>query len=188
MTRKNTHGDDAQHTPGVNDGLPSNPVAIARYEAKRAESRRLQREALELRKSGYSYRQIGEVQGCTASAASQRVNKAIKREVPQELIDSTRQVELDRLDAMTLMNTALMEKAFQAGDVEGYLKLQAANNAIHDRRKGIVPIQQPTKLVIDQQVTSNEQDRELSELIGKEADQMQAKLDSLNALNKKAFG
>jgi len=188
VTRKNTHGDDAQHTPGKNDGLPSNPVAIARWEARKSEARRKQREALELRKSGYSYRQIGEVQGCTASAASQRVNKAIKREVPQELIDSVRAIELDRIDAMTLMNTALMEKAFQAGDTDRYLKLQAANNALHDRRKGIVPIQQPIKLVIDQQVTSNEQDRELSELIGKEADAMQAKLDSLNAMNRKAFG
>ena len=189
VTRKNTFGDDDKHTPGVNDGLPSNPAAIIAYERKRSESRRLQTQALEMRKAGHTYREIGEVQGCSAPTAAHRVTRAIKREVPKELIDSVRAIELDRIDTITKMNIALMESAYRAGNHDLFFKAQNAVNAQHDRRKSIVPIQQPTKLIIDQQVTNqSEQDRELSELIGKEAEQMQSKLDSIQQMRQKAYG
>ena len=101
MGDKNVHPDGAKHTPGKNDGLPSSPAAIIRYERKRAESKRLQTEALEMRRSGYSYREIAAHQNCAVTTAATRVTKAIRREVPQELIDSTRAIELDRIDQMT---------------------------------------------------------------------------------------
>lgn len=189
MPRKNTYGEGAKHTPGVNDGLPSNPVAVARYERARAEAKQAQIEALELRRSGYSYREIARLQGCSVNTANSRVRKAISKAIPQELIDSTRAIELDRIDQMTLMNLALMEKAFREGNNDLYLKVQDRVNALHDRRARIVPIQQPTKLVIDQQVTTQtDQDRELSELIGQAADKMQQKLDKLNGVHEQTFG
>lgn len=170
-------------------GIPSNPVAVATYERKRAESRRLQVQALELRKAGYTYRQIGEVQGCAATTVANRVRKAIRREVPQELIDSTRAIELERIDTMTLMCQKIMQKAFDAGDTETYFKAQDRANALHDRRANLIPIKAPTKLLIDQNVTTQtDADRELSEIIGKKADEIKAQVESLDHINNQAFG
>lgn len=189
MVRKHRHDDDAEHMPGENDGLSSNPVVIARYERKRAETRRLQVEALELRKAGYSYRRIGEIQNCKASTAANRVTNAIQREVPRELVDSTRAIELERLDAMTKICQEVMAQAVAKGDTETYFKAQDRWNAIHDRRARIVPIQEPTKLVIDQQgAVQNDQDRELTEIIGKRADEMKAQIDSLNQMHNRVYG
>ena len=183
MGDKNVHPDGAKHTPGKNDGLPSSPAAISRRASKRAESKRLQTEALEMRRSGYSYREIAAHQNCAVTTAATRVTKAIRREVPQELIDSTRAIELDRIDQMTKMALALMEKAYLAGDTETYFKAQDRVNALHDRRVKIVPIQQPVRLTIDQQITTNDQDRELIDLIGKEAVKVQDQLNVLNNLD-----
>lgn len=175
--------DDAGPTPDGyrrGAGVPRTASAIARFERSKAENRTLQREALEMRKNGMTYRQIAEIQNCGAGTAASRVQKAIRREVPTELVDATRAVELDRMDTMTLMNLTLMQKAYDRGDVETFLKVQDRVNAIHDRRKTIVPIVQPTKVIIDQAVTTqSEQDRELSELIGKAADAVNRNLDSL---------
>lgn len=156
---------------------PRSAAAIARWEREKAHSRQLQRETLEMRKAGFSYRQIAEVHGCSVATSLKRYKKAIARDVPGELIEHTRTLELDRYDAITQMNMALLQKAYESGDVEAFCKIQNQIHSVHDRRKGIVPIAVPAKLVVDQSVTTQtEQDRELADLLGKAAQDVEDKV------------
>lgn len=163
--------------PVTGNPPPRSAAAIARYERERAERQRLKVQALEMRRLGIPYRQIAEEQGCNVRTAISRVKKAIKQNVPQELVDATRAIELDRYDQITTMNLTLLQKAYESGDIENYCKLQDRINAIHDRRAKIVPIQQPTHLVIDQSVTTQtDQDRELTELLSRQSKEVEDKL------------
>lgn len=154
------------------------PSAIARYEREKAEQKALVCQALELRKSGYSFRRIAEAQGCSVRTANLRVKKAISKYVPEELVDETRRVELDRYDQITLMNFNLLSRAYDAGDVESFCKLQDRVNAVHDRRKKMIPIEVPTRLVIDQTVEQRtEQGQELADLFERAAQDVEDKIE-----------
>jgi hypothetical protein len=157
------------------------PAAIARWEREKSEQRALQREALELRQAGYSFRRIAEIQGCSVRTAATRHRKACRREVPEELIVETRKVELDRYDTLTLMNMKLLAQAFEVGDIEAFCKIQDRINAVHDRRAKMIPIQVPVTMVIDQKVDhTTDQDRELSTLLGQAAQDVEDKIRWLN--------
>jgi DNA-binding Lrp family transcriptional regulator len=56
-------------------------------------------DALTLRLSGLSYRRIADEQGCSVSAAHDRVQRALKAYVPQEDVDQLRKIEGERLEA-----------------------------------------------------------------------------------------
>lgn len=162
---------------GDDKNKPRSAAAIARWEREKAQQRQKQRETLELRKSGLTYRQIAEIHGCSTATSLNRYKKAIARDVPAELVEVSRTLELDRYDTITAMNMALLQKAYEAGDVDNFCKLQDRINQVHDRRKGMIPIAVPTKLVVDQTVTAQtEQDRELSELLGKASEELEDKL------------
>ena len=62
-------------------------------------------EALELRKAGFSYRQIGERLGISAAAAHKLVSKALGEisERARDVAQETLALELERLDAMTAL-------------------------------------------------------------------------------------
>lgn len=62
-------------------------------------------EALELRKAGLSYRQIGERLGISAAAAHKLVSKALGElsERARDVAQETLALELERLDAMTAL-------------------------------------------------------------------------------------
>ncbi len=157
------------------------PSAIARYEREKAETRARQLQAVEMRKSGYSFRKIAEEQGCTIKTALKRYNVGIKTHIPPELIDAVRATELDRFDALTVMNHKLMIKAYEAGDVDAFCKLEDRLLAVHDRRAKLVPIQVPQRLVVDATITEQtDQDRELADLLRKEAEKVEESIRFLN--------
>lgn len=161
--------------------MASTPAGIARVAREKDEQRRLVAEALELRKSGHSFRQIAAIQGCAINTAMNRCRKAIAKRIPQELVDATRAVELDRYDSITQMNLSLLVRAYEAGDIEGYCKIQDRINGVHDRRAKMVPIHVPTQLVIDQSVEHRtEQDRELADLLGRAAQDVEDKIRQLS--------
>jgi DNA-binding Lrp family transcriptional regulator len=56
-------------------------------------------DALTLRLSGLSYRRIADEQGCSVSAAHDRVQRALNAYVPQEDVDALRKIEGERLEA-----------------------------------------------------------------------------------------
>lgn len=127
-----------------------------------------------MRQAGYSYSQIAEAQRTSIKSAMSRVRKGAARDIPTELVETVRNLELSRMDTITLMNLSLMQKAYEAGDVDSFCKLQDRVHAVHDRRKKIVPIEAPTKLVIDQTTTmQTDQDRELSEMLARKAQEVE---------------
>lgn len=143
-------------------------AAIARFEREKAEQMNARREAVELRKNGLSFRKIAEAQGCTVRTATKRYERGLKEYVPAELVESARAIELDRFDALTQINIALLAKAFEAGDIDSVCKLQDKILAVHDRRANLIPIKVPQRLVVDATVeTKTDQDRELSDLLGR---------------------
>ena len=156
------------------------PSAVARWEREKAEYRRLVLESVELRKSGYSFRAIGEHQGCSIHTAIKRYNKGIKEYVPPELVEAARATEIDRFDALVVMNHTLLVKAYQAGDVDAVCKLQDKLLAIHDRRAKLIPIQVPTRLVVDATVEhTTDQDRELADLLSGMSQEVEDKINDL---------
>jgi len=158
-------------------GEPRTPAAIARFEREKANQRKLQREVLELRKAGYSYYRIAQVQGCSTRTALNRYKRAIARDIPEEEIIEARKLELDRYDEITVMNMALLARAFEAGDVETFCKIQDRINGVHDRRRMMIPIQVNPKLVIEQETTlRTAQDSELADLLGKAANDVEDKV------------
>jgi len=164
--------------------MAATPSGIARVAREKDEQRRLVAEVLELRKSGHSFRRIAEIQGCAVKTAMSRYRKALARHVPTELVESVRAIELDRFDAITLMNMSLLVRAYEAGDTETYLKVQDRIYATHDRRKKLVPIEVPTQLVIDQKVTAQtDEDRELADLLSRAAQSVEDKLSWINDPN-----
>lgn len=153
---------------------PRSAAAIARWEREKAQQRQGQRQALEMRQMGYSYRQIAEAQNISVRSATLRCKKAVRRDIPTELVETVRNLELDRLDTITTMNLALMQRAYSAGDIESFCKLQDRVHAVHDRRKKMVPIEVPTRLVVDQTTTvQTDQDRELAEMLANKAQEVE---------------
>lgn len=170
----------------VEEHKPRSAAAIARWEREKANNRERQRQALEMRQAGYSYSQIAQAQGTSSKSAMSRVKKAAARDIPTELVETVRDIELFRLDTITLMNLSLMQKAYEAGDIENFCKLQDRVHAVHDRRKKIVPIEAPTKLVIDQNTTvQTDQDRELSEMLARKAQEVE---DTVRWLTEQTLG
>jgi hypothetical protein len=158
----------------------TNPSAVAKFEREKAQARELRRQALEMRKSGKTFREIADVQNCAIRTAMTRYNKAMKEYVPQELVESVRGTELDRFDALTQINISLLAKAYEAGDIDAVCKLQDKILAVHDRRAKLVPIQVPTRVVLDATVEhTTEQDRELRDLLSGMSKDVEDKINSL---------
>lgn len=152
-------------------------AAVARFEREKAERRQKQRETLELRKAGYSFYKIAQIQGCTPQTAHNRYKKAIKADIPLEEVMEARTLELDRYDEITVMNMKIMAVAYAAGDTETFFKAQNAINAVHDRRKALIPMAVPAKMVIEQDTTlRTSQDRELADLLDRAATDVEEKI------------
>lgn len=58
-----------------------------------------EREALQLRLGGASYRSIADQQGCSTSTAFERVERALAAHVPREEVEAGRKIAHERLDA-----------------------------------------------------------------------------------------
>lgn len=160
--------------------MPRNPAAVARWERQKAEHRLLVQEAVEMRKNAQSWRAIAEKQGCTVKTAMARYERGVKQYLPGELVESARATELDRFDTLTQMNVILLAEAYQRRDIESFCKLQDRLLAIHDRRAKLVPMQIPVKMVIDQTIDhTSDQDRELAELLGRAAQDVEEKIQWL---------
>ena len=157
--------------------MPATAAGIARYEREKAQRRQLQRQVLELRKAGYTYRQIAELQGCNIGTAMKRHKRAMAKEVPSELVEQVRGIELDRYDSLTQMNMNLLVRAYESGNIDDYCKLVDRINSVHDRRKKLVPIEVPTRLIVDQTIEhQTEQDRELADLLSGMAQDVEDKI------------
>lgn len=74
------------------------PMRVADLEAER--------DALELRLSGLSFRRIADTQGCSVATAHDRVERALAHIVPAENVEALRKIEGER-------TTAVMRKALQ---------------------------------------------------------------------------
>lgn len=155
-------------------------AAVARWEREKAERRQLVQEAVEMRKNAHSFRAIAEHQGCSVNTAVARYRRGLKQYLPGELVESARATELDRFDALTQMNITLLAEAFDRRDIESICKLQDKILAIHDRRAKLVPMQIPVRMVIDQTIDhTTDQDRELAELLGQAAQDVEEKIQWL---------
>ena len=113
----------------------------------RARERELQ--ALELKKAGFNYRQIGERLGVSHVAVGKALRRALAAHSDQtkEAVEELRQLELERLDAL---NLAFWEKMI-GGDVQaGKLILRTI-----DQRSRLLGLEAPRPLVtIDQRQVS----------------------------------
>ena len=152
-------------------------AAVARWEREKAERRLLVQEAVEMRRDGNSWRAIAEHQHCSVNTAVARYRRGIKQYLPGELVESARATELDRFDALTLLNLTLIGEAYQARDIEAFCKLQDKILAIHDRRAKLIPMQVPVKMVIDGTIDyTTDQDRELADLLGRASADVEEKI------------
>lgn len=86
--KQGTHKPTGRNRPGE-----------SKHSVRRIEAVEKQAEALEYRKMGYSYAQIGEQLEVTPQGAAYMIESALKRTL-QEPADVVRQLELGRLDAM----------------------------------------------------------------------------------------
>ena len=116
---------------------------------RRVRARERELQAVELRKAGLNYRQIGEVLGISHVAVGKAVKRALATysEQTKEATDELRQLELERLDALTL---AFSPKAM-AGDT------QAAKLILRvmEHRSRLLGLEPPRPLVaIDQRQVS----------------------------------
>jgi hypothetical protein len=70
-----------------------------------------QAEACRYRRQGYSYREIGRMMGISPSAAHEHVETALRNEMAyrKATVEEVREIELDRLDAMLLVATTMIE-------------------------------------------------------------------------------
>lgn len=95
------------------------------------------REALDLRRKGWTYAQIGDALGITAQGAHEAVKAELKRTV-QEPADDVRRLEIERLDGML----KAMEGEVEAGDTNAVMvALKLA-----ERRSRLLGLDAPTKL------------------------------------------
>jgi len=137
-------------------------------------------DAARLRAEGKTYRQIAEIQGCSAQTAWERVERACKA-VPVEAVESLRTVEVERLDL--LQRVALEQlvtdqpkidhgRVVRDDDGTPMIDQQAKLNAldklikIAERRARLLGLDQPTRIA--QEVTvfaaGSEIDREVERL------------------------
>jgi hypothetical protein len=70
-----------------------------------------QAEACRYRRQGHSYREIGRMMGISPSAAHNHVATALRNEMAwrKATVEEVREIELDRLDAMLLVATTMIE-------------------------------------------------------------------------------
>lgn len=76
---------------------------------KTLETARLAQQAAEWRSKGYSYRQIGDMQGCSASTAKHRVDRAYAS-IPHESTEEAKRLELSRLDTIERCAWKVLER------------------------------------------------------------------------------
>lgn len=99
------HTDDDSATvqappkPAAKRKAPKRGRTRSKHDAERIASVEKQRQALEYRKLGLTYAQIGEKLSMTAQGAFNAIESALKR-VLREPAESVRSIELERLDAM----------------------------------------------------------------------------------------
>lgn len=108
-------------------------------EPRNIQAREREVAALELRKAGATYQQIGKRLGVSTSAAHMRVKKALFqiREISEDKATEVRDLELHRLDAMLL---GLWERARRGDDdaVRSVLRIMT-------RRATLLGIDAPTR-------------------------------------------
>lgn len=100
--------------------------------------------ALELRKSGLTFEQIGDACNTSRSTAHEDVVIAM-RETIQEPADEVRRIELERLDVML---AALWPKATTTGDRQQARAVEQCLS-IMDRRARLLGLDAPTRRVVD---------------------------------------
>jgi DNA-binding CsgD family transcriptional regulator len=113
-----------------------------------------ERQALDLRRGGLRYREIGEALGCSLSAAYGAVSRALSRIAAEtdERAEELRALELVRLDALL---RPMFEKAI-AGD------LQAVDRVLRigERRARLLGLDAPARVHVDAaQLTPDEAEK-----------------------------
>lgn len=109
-------------------------------------SREREQIALDMRKSGSSFREIGEALGITEMGASKAVRRALKRinDGIAENVEEVRRLEVERLDRMLLAMDQKVAKG-DLGAIETALKLSK-------RRSELLGCDAPKKMDVDVQV------------------------------------
>ncbi len=94
----------------------------ARTDAASIRLREKQKEALDYRRMGYSYRQIAEQMDEATSTVSRWVREAV-REIGEEEASDVRALMLERLDWMLSETMSLMQESFEPALIDTVLKL-----------------------------------------------------------------
>ena len=118
-----------------------------------------QREALQLRAQGLSFRAIADTQGCSPSTAKARVDAALDKTL-REPADHLRELELERLDQ-------LFEVAFaRATDQESKGVLFGVDRCltIMDRRARLLGLDAPIRRIVEV-IDDTSIDREIERLV-----------------------
>lgn len=106
----------------------------AKQIAAEAKMRENQKEALEFRKQGFTYREIGDLMEVSPTTASNWV-KAALAEIPREAAEDVLAMENDRLDAMlqkAMSSFMDAEGSAAYADIEMLLKLQNQKLRLHN--------------------------------------------------------
>lgn len=133
------------------------------------ENRDLEREALELRRAGHTYRSIAKLQNCSVGAAHNRVSRAIAAYLPKETVAEARAVELDRLDELVDLARDI---AHGADDDETRLKAIDRLMKIADRRAKLLGLDAPVNAKVDMTTTVTADDirRYIAQGVARRAD------------------
>jgi len=123
-----------------------------------------EREALDLRSAGMSYREIGAYQGVSGQSAHRRVTAAIKAHIPKEQAEEQRAIWADRTDLAVKEVFAVMVKAREAGDLDMVLKATAHLVRLGERAAKLYGFDKPVQAHVT--VTTQDQtDAALLELL-----------------------
>ena len=105
-----------------------------------------ERDALHLRLEGLSYEQIGDAQGCTAGTASNRVQRAIRDQVPAELREDARRIQHERITAMVRWNLTVIWSQGTSDDAK--FKAQAMLHRWLEREAKLLGLDMPVQIEI----------------------------------------
>ena len=142
----------------ANDGRPNSRRRRAprnRGTVLRVEDLRLERQALELKLSGLSYRELADRQGVSVSTAHDRVERGLEHLAPVDTAEKLRQLESERLEevggrlllAIGLASTNTVDHPL---DVDSLVKAATAYSTLSARKAKLLgldlPVQQSVKI------------------------------------------
>lgn len=120
-----------------------------------------ERQALEWRLSGWSYAQIADQQGCTPNTAQNRVERAIRDQIPRETREDARRLATERITAMIRWNLTVVWDP--ATSMDDKFKAQAMLHRWFEREAKLLGLDQPVVVEVGQR--GSDLDAEIEQLM-----------------------